>query len=158
MEGLRRLIQRHEKFKNYAHTAFRYPLPPAGRHFMTFVYVMIPIVSGWYVMQWAIQHSHESIGERGEHLPAYNDNEQQEVDTVQQRLVRGKHRVNADGTLTPIGGADGWGAGVNLAVSDPITQERNRTKLLQFLKQQRIKTMGKDAVADDGAINKKNDE
>jgi hypothetical protein len=57
-----------------------------------------------------------------------------------------------------VGGADGWGAGVNLAVSDPVTQERNRTKLLQFLKQQRIKTMGNAAASDDGAAVKKNEE
>jgi hypothetical protein len=139
MEGLRKLMQGHERVKNYVHTAFRYPLPPVGRQFMGFVYFLVPVVSGWYIMQWAIRQSHASIGERGEHLP------------VRQELpaggIGGKHRVNADGSLTPIGGSGGWGAGVNLAVSDPETQERNRRKLLKFLKQQRQSTMGSAVAA-----------
>jgi hypothetical protein len=141
MEGLRKLMQRHEQFKNYVHTAFRYPLPPVGRQFMGFVYFLVPVVSGWYIMQWAIGQSHASIGERGEHLPVHKE--------LHEGMIGGKHRVNADGSLTPIGGAGGWGAGVNLAVSDPETQERNRRKLLKFLKQQRQSTMGSPVASND---------
>jgi hypothetical protein len=32
---------------------------------MSCIYFSIPVVGGWYVMQWAISKSHESIGEKG---------------------------------------------------------------------------------------------
>jgi len=51
--------------KNYVHNGFRVPLPPWGRAVMGFVYFSLPVIGGYYVMQWAISKSHEEIGERG---------------------------------------------------------------------------------------------
>lgn len=128
---------RHERLKNTVHTAWRVPLPPAGIAFMGLVYFSIPVVGGWYVMQWAISKSHQSIGERGEYLPVQTavlggitgdkiqrvvQNENGESQVVEKRI-----------------GAGGWGGGVHLAVSDEETQKRNRQMLGKFLKQQRRK-------------------
>lgn len=124
MEAFRTLRQQHERLKTYIHTAFRYPLPPAGRTFMGFVYFTIPVIGGWYVMQWAISKSHDSIGIHGEKLP------------VKQIQGLGKKIFDDTGELKTVG-AGGMLGGVNLADSDAETQERNRKKLLKFLKRQR---------------------
>jgi len=104
-------------------------------------YFSIPVVGGWYVMQWAISKSHASIGERGERLP---------VQTVQgignQRVIQQQH--GEDGEIVEqqqTVGAGGWGGGVNLAVSDEETQKRNRKMLHKFLRQQRRKLEKEDA-------------
>lgn len=91
---------------------------------MGFVYFVIPVIGGWYVMQWAISKSHDSIGEFGEKLP------------VKQVQGIGQKTLDASGAMVNVG-AGGLGGGVNLADSDPETQERNRKKLLKFLKRQR---------------------
>ena len=136
-DGLCTLHQRHERIKTAVHTAWRFPLPPAGRAVMGLVYFTIPVVGGWYVMQWAISKSHDSIGERGELLP---------IKTVQgigdKRVVEGR---NGEESTEKRVGAGGWGGGVHLAVSDEETQRRNRRMLNKFLKQQRRKQEKKDA-------------
>lgn len=90
--ALRTFHERHEKLKHTVHTvsardslcqggnsrmthhlttltipshpaqAWRYPLPTWGRYAMGCFYASIPIVGGWYVMQWAISRSVEEIG------------------------------------------------------------------------------------------------
>jgi hypothetical protein len=125
--GLHALRQRHERIKKTVHTAWRYPLPPAGQAFMGLVYFSIPVVGGWYVMQWAISKSHQSIGEKGEYLPikSIQGIGDKRVITVEEEAI--EKRV----------GAGGWGGGVHLAVSDEETQKRNRKMLNRFLRQQR---------------------
>ncbi len=66
LRGLKTLHEKHEKLKHTVHTAWRYPLPKWGQYAMGCVYFTIPVVGGWYVMQWAISKSVEEIGERGE--------------------------------------------------------------------------------------------
>lgn len=121
-EAFRRFQKAHEALKNRIHNGFRYPLPPAGRAFMGFVYFVIPVVGGWHVMQWAIAKSHDSIGANGERLP----------DDLK---VKAGNQTK-DGSLV---GAGGWGGGVHLARSDPETQDRNGKMLRRFLRQQRRK-------------------
>ena len=65
-EYIQRFHEAHERLKHRIHHGWRYPLPPWGRAVMGCVYFSIPVVSGWYVMQWAISKAHENIGERGE--------------------------------------------------------------------------------------------
>ena len=67
MEWLRSLNDRHVALKKRVHS-FRLPLSPRGVLLMQCVYFTIPVVGGWYVMQWAISKSHENIGLRGEKL------------------------------------------------------------------------------------------
>jgi predicted secreted protein len=66
--ALRSFHERHEKIKHTVHTAWRIPLPKYGQIIMGCVYFTIPVVGGWYVMQWAISKSVDSIGPRGEKL------------------------------------------------------------------------------------------
>lgn len=114
---------RHERLKNYVHTGFRYPLPKWGRWTMGFIYFSIPVVSGWFITDWAVKKSHENIGERGEKLKV------KEIQGIgDKRMV--------DGKLEKVG-AGGWGGGVRLAVSDQQTQEQNMKLLQKFLKKQR---------------------
>jgi hypothetical protein len=127
MEFLRKFQERHERLKNYVHNGFRYPLPPWGRNVMGFVYFCIPVVGGYYVMQWAIGRSHRSIGPRGELL------KQKEIQGI------GDKRVLDNGTLQEVGGPKGILGGVKLAVSDAKTQEINNKNLRLFLKQERKK-------------------
>jgi len=123
--GLRGFHQKHERLKKAVHEGFRYPLPKWGRVAMGCVYFMIPVVGGYYVMQWAISKSHESIGPHGEKLP---------VKSVQG--IGDKRVVTHDGQLATVG-AGGWGGGVRLAVSDEATQRKNRENLDHFLKRQK---------------------
>lgn len=66
LRGLRTFHEKHEKLKHTVHTAWRYPLPKWGQYAMGCFYFTIPVVGGWYVMQWAISKSVDEIGEHGE--------------------------------------------------------------------------------------------
>jgi hypothetical protein len=61
--------ERHEALKKRVHS-FRIPLSPTGIRIAQCVYFSIPVIGGYYVMQWAIGKSHENIGRRGEQLRA----------------------------------------------------------------------------------------
>ena len=63
----RRMSAEHASLKERIHT-YRIPLPPAGQKLMGFVYFSIPIIGGYYIMQWAVSHSAMNIGARGERL------------------------------------------------------------------------------------------
>ena len=117
--GLRGFQQKHDRLKKSIHEGFRYPLPKWGQKAMGFVYFTIPVVGGWYVMQWAISKSHASIGEYGEKLPV------KEIQGI------GDKRLGAGGDFKTIT------TGVKLAVSDEETQRKNRNKLDRFLKRQK---------------------
>jgi hypothetical protein len=132
MSWLRNSIQmlqdRHERLKNTIHNGFRYPLPRYGQILMGMVYFTIPVVGGWYIMQWAISKSHHSIGLYGEKLP----NQSRIQGLGDKRVV-----VAEDTEQVQKVGAGGWGGGVHLAVSDEESQRRNQEKLRKFLKRQR---------------------
>jgi hypothetical protein len=64
---LKSLSARHTALKERIH-AFRIPLPPMGQKIMGFIYSVIPVVGGYYVMQWAQSRAVVNIGERGEKL------------------------------------------------------------------------------------------
>lgn len=122
MDRLQAFQRRHKQLQRTVHEGFRYPLPKWGRTVMGGVYFVLPVIGGYYVMQWAISKSHASIGEHGERLP------------VKQVQGLGQHRVDEDGTVKI--GAGGWGGGVRLADSDEETQRRNQKKLRQFMRKQ----------------------
>jgi hypothetical protein len=142
MSWIRSISDRNERLKQYVHNGMRYPLPKYGQYIMGLVYFTIPVIGGWYIMQWAISKSHESIGYNGERLP---------IKTIQgignQRPVTRTTTVN-DTTISNTNdpqvvvssvqyeklGAGGWGGGVHLVVSDEEEQKRNRKKLRKLLK------------------------
>lgn len=123
LSTLESLHIRHERLKRFVHEGFRYPLPKWGRNVMAFVYFTIPVVGGWYVMQWAIGKSHSSIGVNGERLPV--------------KTISGiGDKRGSDGQHV---GAGGWGGGVRLVVSDTETQIKNKQKMDEFVEQLRKK-------------------
>lgn len=124
-DSLRLFHERHERLKHFVHSGFRVPLPRYGQVLMGVVYFSIPVVGGWYVMQWAISKSHHSIGLYGEKLP--------NQDGIQ---GLGDQRLDERSEYQKVG-AGGWGGGVHLATSDETTQQRNQQMLRKFLKQQR---------------------
>lgn len=123
--------RRHERLKKFVHEGMRYPLPPAGRAFMGFVYFSIPVIGGCAIMSWATDKSKESIGEHGERLP---------VQSVQNG---GNKRVLGDGEVQKVG-AGGWGGGVHLAVSDEETQKKTQRQIRKFLRMQKKKMQEQD--------------
>lgn len=52
MEFLRELGERHERLKKKIHST-RIPLSKNGQRVMAAVYFSIPVVAGYYIMQWA---------------------------------------------------------------------------------------------------------
>lgn len=64
---LKGIGDKHERLKERIHN-FRIPLSPAGQKIMGFVYFCIPVIGGYYIMQAAIEQSHQNIGAKGEKL------------------------------------------------------------------------------------------
>lgn len=125
LDAARSFNKRHERLKNYVHTAWKVPLPKWGQFVMATLYFSIPVVGGWHVMQWAISKSHKSIGPKGELL------EIKEVQGIGQT-------ANIDGE-TKIIGAGGVGMGVRLATSDKDDQDRSKKMLAKILKRNRLR-------------------
>jgi hypothetical protein len=132
-DSIRVLNERHERLKNFIHNGFRYPLPRHGQILMGMVYFSIPVIGGWYIMQWAISKSHHSIGLNGENLP----NKSGIQGLGDQRAVVVKDSEHREEIQYHKVGAGGWGGGVHLAMSDEETQQRNHQMLRKFLKLQR---------------------
>ncbi|KAL7536865.1 hypothetical protein ACHAXR_007443 [Thalassiosira sp. AJA248-18] len=121
--ALRSFHEKHEKIKNTVHTAWRYPLPKWGQYAMGCFYFTIPVVGGWYVMQWAISKSVDEIGERGEKL--------------QHKQLQGcGNKSIIDGREETIGAGGKFG-GVHLAMSDSSTQDKNRAMLEAMFRKER---------------------
>eukprot|EP00591_Stephanopyxis_turris_P001994 CAMPEP_0195524126 /NCGR_PEP_ID=MMETSP0794_2-20130614/23795_1 /TAXON_ID=515487 /ORGANISM="Stephanopyxis turris, Strain CCMP 815" /LENGTH=127 /DNA_ID=CAMNT_0040654287 /DNA_START=189 /DNA_END=572 /DNA_ORIENTATION=+ len=89
------------------------------------VYMTIPIVGGYYMMQWAIEKSHKSIGAKGELLQI------KDVEGLGDLAV-----INGERKKVGAGGVLG---GVKLAVSDKNDQDRNKKMLEKFLKNEQRK-------------------
>jgi len=88
-------------------------------------YFTIPVVGGWYVMQWAISKSHDEIGLRGEKL--------------QHKQLQGYgDKTVIDGRDEKVGAGGRFG-GVHLAVSDSNTQQNNKMMLESMFKKERRK-------------------
>jgi hypothetical protein len=121
VEAARKLNERHERLKKYVHTAWRMPLPKWGQFAMGCFYFSVPVVGGWYVMQWAIGKAHKSIGPKGEYLQV------KEVQGICQTAI-----INGE---TKRIGAGGLGMGVKLAISDKDDQERSKKMLAKMLKE-----------------------
>ena len=102
-------------------------------------YFTIPVVGGWYVMQWAISESHDEIGERGEKLQ-------------HKRLQGYGNKTVIDGRDEKVGAGGRFG-GVHLAVSDSITQQNNKTMLAaMFKKERRMRNKDKQQQNEDNEI------
>lgn len=76
-ESLRKLNAKHEALKKKIH-AFRLPLPKWGVTVMKFVYFSIPLVFGYYCMQWTnsiaqrnFENAKDTLVERYKHDPAF---------------------------------------------------------------------------------------
>jgi hypothetical protein len=97
------------------------------------VYFTIPVVGGYWVMQWAISKSHETIGKRGELLD----------ENLKIVGLAGDKRINPRSGTAERVGAGGLGGGVKLAVSDEKTQRQNRAMLEAFFREQRKRQQGR---------------
>ncbi|CAM9679589.1 unnamed protein product, partial [Heterosigma akashiwo] len=53
MGFVRDFLDAHERLKTRIHN-YRLPLSPAGQKAMGLIYFTIPVVGGYYIMQWAI--------------------------------------------------------------------------------------------------------
>jgi hypothetical protein len=67
MDFLRSIPARHAELKKRIH-AFKMPLSPAGIQVMQVVYITIPIVAGYFVMEWANGQADKNLGKNGELL------------------------------------------------------------------------------------------
>jgi hypothetical protein len=132
--------RRHERLKKFVHEGMRYPLPPAGRAFMGFVYFCIPVIGGCAIMAWTAEKSKQSIGEHGERLP------------IPAGQNMGNRRVLDNGEVQKVG-AGGWGGGVHLVVSDEETQKKTQRQIRKFLRMQKKKMQeqGEDANLGDSS-------
>ena len=95
-----KLSEKHERLKERIH-GFRIPLSPAGQRFMGFVYMCIPIVGGFYMMQAAIGESHKNLGIRGEKLSVKKSKETDEQNRALQEIL---DRVKLDKEKSNRGG------------------------------------------------------
>ncbi|KAL3816233.1 hypothetical protein ACHAXA_002179 [Cyclostephanos tholiformis] len=118
--ALRSFHERHERIKHTIHT-----------YAMGCFYFSIPVVGGWYVMQWAISRSVNEIGERGEKL---------RIKSLDGHVG---DRTIINGRAEKIGAGGKYG-GVHLAVSDPITQENNMAMLEAMFRKERRKRRRRD--------------
>ena len=98
--------------------------------FMGCVYFSIPVVGGWYVMQWAIGKAHDSIGEKGEKLKI------KDVQGIGNQIPMSSSDDGNDKARWIIG-AGGVGMGVKLAVSDEHDQQNSKKMLEKMLKKAR---------------------
>ena len=71
MDFLREISERHESLKKRIHN-FRIPLSPFYRRIATAVYISIPVVAGYFIMQVAIGQSMKNLGMQGEKLEERN--------------------------------------------------------------------------------------
>lgn len=60
MTFFQELRLKHENLKKKIHS-FRMPLSRNGQRFMGFVYFLIPVVSGYFIMDIAIKQSEENL-------------------------------------------------------------------------------------------------
>jgi hypothetical protein len=67
MDFLRSIPARHEALKKRIH-AFKIILPPNGIKVMRMVYISIPLIGGYFIMQWAEGQADKNLGKNGELL------------------------------------------------------------------------------------------
>jgi hypothetical protein len=83
LDFLRKIGSEHEKLKKRIH-AFRIPLSPTGQNVMKCVYFSIPLILGYFIMDFAQQKSVENL----EHLKKKsNINEIQEQNEALQKTL-----------------------------------------------------------------------
>ena len=109
MEWLREIGRRHQRLKERIH-ATRIPLGPRGRFAMGTVYLVTPIVAGYYVMQLAVgraeqKHSDGAVLARERRrmdpgMAAQQDAQRQELQRVLDR-ARMRSQPTPTPTLTP---------------------------------------------------------
>jgi hypothetical protein len=61
------ILRRHEELKKRIHN-FRIPLSVTGQRIMSLVYMSIPVIAGYFVMQYTIKISERNIGLQGSKL------------------------------------------------------------------------------------------
>uniref|UniRef100_A0A7R9U3Q2 Uncharacterized protein n=1 Tax=Pinguiococcus pyrenoidosus TaxID=172671 RepID=A0A7R9U3Q2_9STRA len=101
-ELLRQLHERQENLKHRIHN-FRMPLSPAGQRFMGFVYFCIPVIGGYYIMQWAQRQAEKNLGKHGEKLRKHLAEEE---DLERRRAARDAARFAATVRLEDGGSLD----------------------------------------------------
>lgn len=65
MDFMKSIPARHEALKKRIHN-FKYPLSPFYLKVVQGVYFTIPIVIGYYIMEWSTAQSVKNLGARGE--------------------------------------------------------------------------------------------
>ena len=76
MEFFRDIGRRHEELKKRIHN-FRIPLSPRQIQVAKVVYFSVPVVAGYFIMEWAQEQSRLNLGEHGEKLVKARVNERQ---------------------------------------------------------------------------------
>jgi hypothetical protein len=66
MDYLKRLLAEHEKLKKRIH-AFRIPLSPRGQKIMGLIYFSIPVIMGYFIMQFTNEMSLKNLKAIREH-------------------------------------------------------------------------------------------
>ena len=106
MEFLRDISARHEALKKRIHN-FRLPLSPFYQKVATVVYISIPVVAGYFIMQVAIGQSMNNLGTQGEKLgernriqgnPGTDRATADQKKALQMLLDRHKAMKNSDGS------------------------------------------------------------
>ena len=92
---LRDLNARHTALKERIH-AYRFPLPPGGQKFMGLVYFTIPVIAGYYVMQWAIGQSEKNLGPKGKRLEDSMDASSKHKAASMKVLIQARNKMKKD--------------------------------------------------------------
>ena len=73
MEFLRSIPERHTALKKRIH-AFRYPLSPFYLKIAQVVYISVPIVIGYGIMEWTTGQAKKNLGDKGQLMKKNSDN------------------------------------------------------------------------------------
>lgn len=121
---IRDLQARHKAFVKRVH-AFRIPLSPRGRAIAQIVYFSVPIIGGYFIMDWATNKAKEEI--------QYND--ASDASTTDTETERAKVLQNM--RISPVGAAAGTKTAGDGGIDQQIARQNHGLQsYLESLKQQ----------------------
>ena len=87
------IFRRHEELKKRIHN-FRIPLSPTGQRIMSLVYLSLPIIGGYLIMQQVQRQSEANIGVNGSKLTQeyYKSETKAQNDALQELLSKAKNQ------------------------------------------------------------------
>ena len=124
MDALRDLYrsrpQSHEELKKRIHN-FRMPLSKRGIFVAKCVYLTVPVVSGYFIMEWSQERARENLGLTGEHMRSTNHDKimaRQQNKMFEDFLGDADRRKGGDGPAILGGKGKGSGRGTSLPAGD----------------------------------------